>query len=132
MVFSQPVFGGQRQNAEVNGNKAWSVGGNGPTPQLAAAEERQLQIWLTPRGFVKGALAAGNASMKDSDAGSHLITFNALNKYSMTGTIDNNNLVTRVETIEANPVLGDMRWSMPRRVLRRRKPQETGLSKPGR
>ena len=108
IVFSQPVFGGQRQNAEVNGIKAWNVGANGPTPQTAAAEERQLQIWLTPHGFVKGALAAGNASMKDGDAGSHLITFSGLNKYNVTGTIDNNNLVTRVETIEANPVLGDM------------------------
>jgi glyoxylase-like metal-dependent hydrolase (beta-lactamase superfamily II) len=108
MVFAQPVFGGQQQNTEVNGDKAWNVGANGSNPQLAAAEERQLQIWLTPHGFVKAALAAGNATMKDGDAGSHLVTFTALGKYTMTGTIDSNNMVTRVETTEANPVLGDM------------------------
>lgn len=108
MAFTQPVFGGQQQNAEVNGNKAWNVGANGANPQPAAAEERQLQILLTPHGFVKGALAAGNATMKEGDAGSHSITFNALGKYTVTGTIDSNNLVTKVETIEANPVLGDM------------------------
>ena len=108
MAFAQLVFGGQQQNAEVNGNKAWNVGANGPNPQPAAAEERQLQIWLTPHGFLKGALAAGNAGMKDGDSGSHLLTFKALGKYDVTGTIDSNNIVTKVETIEANPVLGDM------------------------
>ena len=46
LVFKNPaVFGGQRQNAEVNGDKAWAVGANGnANPQLASAEERQLQI----------------------------------------------------------------------------------------
>jgi glyoxylase-like metal-dependent hydrolase (beta-lactamase superfamily II) len=108
MAFAQPVFGGQQQNTEVNGNKAWNVGANGPAPQPATAEERQLQIWLTPHGFVKGALAAGNASMKNGDAGSHLITFKALGKYDVTGTIDSNSMLTKVETTEANPVMGDM------------------------
>ncbi|PWT98409.1 MAG: MBL fold metallo-hydrolase [Terriglobia bacterium] len=108
MNFAQPVFGGQQQNAEVNGDKAWNIGANGANPQPAAAEERQLQIWLTPHGFLKGALAAGNATMKDGDAGGHTITFTALGKYSISGAIDGNNMVTKVETIEANPVLGDM------------------------
>src|SRR3989454_2532498 len=108
MSFAQPVFGGQQQNAEVNGDKAWNVGANGPVPQPAAAEERQLQIWLTPHGFIKGALAAGNSTLKDGDAGSHMITFSALGKYTVTATIDTNNMVTKVETIESNPVLGDM------------------------
>src|SRR5690242_14918070 len=54
MNFAQAVFGGQQQNAQVNGDKAWNVGANGPVPQPAAAEERQLHIWLTPHGFIKG------------------------------------------------------------------------------
>jgi glyoxylase-like metal-dependent hydrolase (beta-lactamase superfamily II) len=108
MTFAQPVFGGQQQNAEVNGDKAWNLGATGPNPQPAAAEERQLQIWLTPHGFLKGALAAGNATIREGEAGSRLITFKALGKYDVTGTIDSNNMVTKVETTEANPVLGDM------------------------
>ena len=64
--FAQPAFGGQQQNTQVNGDKAWNVGPNGPAPQLAAAEERQLHIWLTPHGFLKGALAAGNATLVGS------------------------------------------------------------------
>jgi glyoxylase-like metal-dependent hydrolase (beta-lactamase superfamily II) len=108
LVFKEQVFGGQRQNTEVNGDKAWSVGANGPVPQLATAEERQLQIWLTPHGFLKGAIAAGNATLKPGTEGSQTITFTGLGKYAVTGAIDSHNLVSKVETVIANPVLGDM------------------------
>jgi hypothetical protein len=104
--FAQPVFGGQKQNTQVNGEKAWNVGPNGPAPQLAAAEERQLHIWLTPHGFVKAALAAGDATLTEAE-GANLISFTALGKYKINGTIDAENHVTRVETTLANPVLGD-------------------------
>jgi glyoxylase-like metal-dependent hydrolase (beta-lactamase superfamily II) len=104
--FAQPTFGGQQQNAQVNGDKAWNVGPNGPVPQLAAAEERQLGIWLTPHGFIKGAMTAGNATLTPME-GSNVISFTALGKYKVDGTIDAQNLVTRVETKVPNPVLGD-------------------------
>lgn len=104
--FAQPTFGGQQQNAQVNGDKAWNVGPNGPVPQLAAAEERQLQIWLTPHGFIKGAMASGNATLTPME-GSNLVSFTALGKYKVDGTLDAQNLVTKVETKVPNPVLGD-------------------------
>ena len=104
--FAQPVFGGQQQNSEVNGDKAWNVGPTGPAPQLAAAEERQLQIWLTPHVFVKGAIAAGNATLTPME-GANVIAFTALGKYKLAGTLDAQNLVTKVETKVPNPVLGD-------------------------
>lgn len=105
--FAQPVFGGQQQNTQVNGDKAWNVGPNGPAPQLAAAEERQLHIWLTPHGFLKGAAAAGNATLAATE-GANVISFTALGKFKVDGTIDANNRVTKVETTIANPVLGDV------------------------
>ena len=104
--FAQPVFGGQQQNTQVNGDKAWNVGPNGPVPQPAAVEERQLHIWLTPHGFVKGALTAGNATLTETEV-ADLISFTALGKYTLEGTIDANNRVTKIETTIANPVLGD-------------------------
>src|SRR5260370_19338666 len=61
-VFKEQVFGGQRQNNEVNGDKAWAVGPNGPNPQLAAAEDRQVQIFPSPHGFLEAAMAAGHAT----------------------------------------------------------------------
>jgi glyoxylase-like metal-dependent hydrolase (beta-lactamase superfamily II) len=104
--FAQAVFGGQQQNAQVNGDKAWNVGANGPVSQPAAAEERQLHIWLTPHGFLKAAAAASDAMLTE-DEGSSRISFTALGKYKVDGTIDQANHVTRVATQIANPVLGD-------------------------
>jgi glyoxylase-like metal-dependent hydrolase (beta-lactamase superfamily II) len=108
LTFAEPVFGGQQQNAHVNGDKAWNIGPNGPAPQLAAAEERQLHIWLTPHGFLRGAAAAGDATLAAPEGeGPSSLTFTALGKYEVTGTIDANNHVTKVTTTLANPVLGD-------------------------
>ena len=105
--FAQPTFGGQQQNAQVSGDKAWNVGPNGPVPQVAAAEGRQLQILLTPHGFVKAALAAGNATLSGTEGGPSVISFTALGKYKLDGTIDAQNLVTKIETKRPDPVLGD-------------------------
>lgn len=104
--FAQPTFGGQQQNAQVNGDRAWNVGPSGPVPQPAAVEERQLQILLTPHGFVRGALAAGNATLSGTPEAS-VISFTALGKYKLDGTLDAQNLITKVETKRPDPTLGD-------------------------
>jgi glyoxylase-like metal-dependent hydrolase (beta-lactamase superfamily II) len=106
MNFAQPVFGGQQQNAQVSGDKAWNVGANGPAPQLAAAEERQLHILLTPHGFLKAAAAATDA-MVTQEEGSSRVSFTTMDKYKVEGTINGQNHVTRVATRIPNPVLGD-------------------------
>jgi glyoxylase-like metal-dependent hydrolase (beta-lactamase superfamily II) len=104
LVFKEAVFGGQQQNTQVNGDKAWNVGANGqPAPQPATAEARQLQIWLTPHGFVKAALAA-NASSRSRN----VVSFTTLGKYVVVGTFDAQGMLTKVETTLPDPVLGDM------------------------
>lgn len=106
MVFKEAVFGGQQQNGVVNGDKAWTVGANGPAPQLASAEERQLLIWTTPHGFVKGAQAATDATLGGTEEAPE-ISFTAMGKFKVTGTLDGEHRVTRVATALPNPVLGD-------------------------
>ncbi len=89
------------------GDKAWGQAGNNVTPAApAATTERQLQLWLTPHGFLKGALA-NNATAKKSGKVT-LVTFTAMGKYRVVGTISADNLVEKVETWIDNPVLGDM------------------------
>ncbi|MEQ1947218.1 MAG: MBL fold metallo-hydrolase [Bryobacteraceae bacterium] len=101
-----PFADGQKQVNFVSGQYAWNQPGAQPQPAIAAAEERQLQIWLTPQGFVKGAMEA-NATAKKSKGGTD-VTFTALSKYKVTGTIDAQGMVTKVNTRMAHPVLGDM------------------------
>jgi glyoxylase-like metal-dependent hydrolase (beta-lactamase superfamily II) len=101
-----PFAGEQKQVNLVSGSYAWNQPGNAPQPANAAADERQLQIAMIPQGFVKAALA-GNATARKSGKAT-VVTFTALNKYKVAGTIDDQGLVEKVETWIPNPVLGDM------------------------
>jgi len=89
------------------GDKAWGQAGNNVTPASPiVAADRQLQIWLTPHGFLKGALA-NNATMKKRGKLT-LVTFTAMGKYRVAGTISADQLVEKVESWFDNAVLGDM------------------------
>ena len=101
-----PFGGDQRQVNLVTGQYAWNQPGNAPQAATAAAEERQLQIWLTPHGFLNGAMQ-NNATAKKAKGGT-AVTFTAMGKFPVTGIIDSQNLVTKTGTRIANPVLGDM------------------------
>ena len=86
----------------------------GPQTQIRQATARTetglLQIWMTPHGFLKAA-AANDATATTANVGGrnvHTVSFAALGKYTVTGIINDQNLVERVETRITNTVLGDM------------------------
>jgi hypothetical protein len=98
----------------VSGTSAWNLAtpagapaGTAPTANAApaAVEERAMEIWSTPQGFVKAALA-NNATSTTQGTGSE-ISFTAGGKYKYTGTINAQNQVERVRTAIDNAVLGD-------------------------
>src|ERR1700690_404020 len=101
-----PFGGEQKQVNLVSGQYAWNQPGAQPIPQPGAAVERQLTIWLTPHGFLKGAID-NHATMKKAKGGTE-VTFTAMGKYKVAGTIDDRGMVTKVETWIPHPVLGDM------------------------
>jgi glyoxylase-like metal-dependent hydrolase (beta-lactamase superfamily II) len=99
------VFGGQQQATYVHGDRAWSVTPTGANPQPTQAEFRQLQIWLTPHGFLRAARQSKDATLSTDASGASVITFtNGSSK--ITGTLTND-LVTKVATTVPDPVLGD-------------------------
>jgi glyoxylase-like metal-dependent hydrolase (beta-lactamase superfamily II) len=74
-------------------------------PQPAAVEERVMEIWTTPHGFLKAA-ATNKATSQPTSSGGNEVSFTAgKNKY--VGTINAQNQVERVQTWIDNPVLGD-------------------------
>jgi glyoxylase-like metal-dependent hydrolase (beta-lactamase superfamily II) len=99
----------------INGSHAWnltappgSAPGTEPTnvqPQPAAVEERTMEIWTTPHGFLKAA-AANNATSQAVEGGSD-VSFTVGGKYRYTGRINAQNQVERVQTFIDNPILGD-------------------------
>jgi glyoxylase-like metal-dependent hydrolase (beta-lactamase superfamily II) len=97
----------------VSGDKAWNVAPpqGAPadaapvaTPQLAAVEERTAEIWTTPHGFLKAALANG-AKSEASGAGAQVSFAAAGHKYE--GYINAANQLEWVRTWIDSPVLGD-------------------------
>ncbi|HEX9725362.1 MAG TPA: MBL fold metallo-hydrolase [Vicinamibacteria bacterium] len=107
-----PIEGERREVFVVSGDYAWNLQGDNVIPAPAAAEVRQLEIWLTPHGFLKAAMAADNPTVISRyEYGGEKVTvvsFTALGKYQVNGTINSENLVGRVQTWVPNPVVGDM------------------------
>jgi glyoxylase-like metal-dependent hydrolase (beta-lactamase superfamily II) len=103
----------QRPDQFVSGTSAWNLApppgsapgtAPAPVPQPAAVEERLMEVYSTPHGFLKGALA-NNASSQPSGSGSE-VTF-TLNNHRFVGTINGENHVEKVQAWIDNPVLGD-------------------------
>jgi len=106
VTWGAPVTGGPA----VQGAFQQNIGSN----NMAWAQ--QLEIWTTPWGFIKGAMA-NNATMGGATAatpGMKTITWMTTQKapsgvsYKVVGYINNKNLVARVDTWLENPVFGDM------------------------
>ena len=81
-----------------------------------AAWTQQLEIWITPWGFLKGA-AANNATVRAQSIGGK--TYTVLSwmpplkapsgqPYRLNGYVNNQNLIERVETWVEHPILGDL------------------------
>jgi len=100
----------QRPVQIVSGSSAWNLAmpaGDAPPasqPQPAAVEERTMEIWVTPHGFLKAA-AANNATSQPADGGAE-VSFTADGRQYV-GRINAQNHVERVQTSIDNPVLGD-------------------------
>jgi metallo-beta-lactamase superfamily protein len=98
-----------------NKNVAWDVVNNKPVRQwqylfgIDAGDYRQLEIVLTPHGFVKAALASGaNPTLVPGGGPRRVVLNNVLGKYKVVGTLEDN-YVRMTETWIPNPVVGDMR-----------------------
>jgi glyoxylase-like metal-dependent hydrolase (beta-lactamase superfamily II) len=89
------------------------------TQNITAANDtwaQQMEIWITPWGFLKGA-AANGATVKDDSLGLkkyRVVTWKTTQKspsgkpYTVVGFINSDNLVDRVNTWIENPIFGDM------------------------
>jgi glyoxylase-like metal-dependent hydrolase (beta-lactamase superfamily II) len=72
---------------------------------------RTTQIWLTPHGFIKAATATDAAPRIAAMPGTRktIVTVTTPLKVTLTGVLNEQHLLERIETWFANPVLGDMK-----------------------
>ncbi len=113
-----------RQTHIVNGEYAWHIDGTGAPvrvpPELA--EIYQLDIWLTPHGFLKAArkpganpravwrweqLEKGRDGNVVAPEKVHVVGITVLGKYRVDATINSQNVITRIKTTVNEPALGD-------------------------
>lgn len=127
-----PFAGDQLITEVLADGYAWNIQGDRAVrpgrPYLDGvphADFRYLDILLTPHGFLKAALEADDATAitlpiaNESNDGlsqnNRLVTvvsFTALDKYKVNGTINDENIIEIVSTWVPNPVYGDMLFEM--------------------
>jgi glyoxylase-like metal-dependent hydrolase (beta-lactamase superfamily II) len=109
-TYQVPVTGGRATLAQGTPQTLQHVAGpNTPWAQ-------QLEIWITPWGFLKGAAANNATARTDSSGGKRytVVTWNSPVKspggqpYRVVGYLNPQNLVERVDTWLENPIFGDM------------------------
>jgi glyoxylase-like metal-dependent hydrolase (beta-lactamase superfamily II) len=134
-LFGRPPMSEARVTSILSGNYAWDiqsdVQGDKPVPLtslyldgVSYSDLRQLELAITPHGFLKAALAAKDATaitlpiVGASDAGLSqngrkvtIVSF-TIGKYRVNGTINDQNLVELTDTWFPNPVYGDMDYEM--------------------
>lgn len=131
-TFGRVPMAEQRLTSVVNGAYAWDIRDNMPVPLtrgyldgISFNELRQLEIAITPHGFLKAALAASDATaikvrlvgasdfgLSQFDRTVTIVSFTFLGKYKINGHINDQNLVELVGTWIANPFYGDMDYEM--------------------
>ena len=126
-LLGRTPMSAERVTSILSGNYAWDIQGDKPVPLTSLyldgvtyTDLRQLELAITPHGFLKAALAAKDATaitlpiVGASDAGLSqngrkvtIVSF-TIGKYRINGTINDQNLVELTDTWFPNPVYGDM------------------------
>ncbi|MGE3842796.1 MAG: MBL fold metallo-hydrolase [Vicinamibacterales bacterium] len=114
----QPLIGELRQTWLLSGSYAWDVVGGNPVAAAAerdfrsAVDGRLAQVWLSPHGFVKAALAGAPSLRTETVRGARkmVVTFKAPNGARFEGVLNDAHVVERIETWLDSPVLGDTKF----------------------
>ena len=96
----QALAGEQRAVLVVSGKFAWQEGGAQAAPNSAAAGDRLRQVWASPHGVIKAAMA--NAGKVDGNT----VTVTVEGR-EVKATLNVQNLVEKVSYLSTNDVVGD-------------------------
>jgi glyoxylase-like metal-dependent hydrolase (beta-lactamase superfamily II) len=97
---AQPVGADQTTVQVVSGKFAWQEGGAQAAPNPSAAGDRLRQMWATPHGVIKAALA-NSAHLESNTA------IFSLEGREFKATLNAQNLVEKVSYLSTNEVVGD-------------------------
>jgi glyoxylase-like metal-dependent hydrolase (beta-lactamase superfamily II) len=92
----------QRLNFAARGDFAWNTMGQTVAPVPVTLADRQLQLWTTPHGVIKMAMAS-NAAVQGNT-----FSFTAPGRFRVRATVNSQNLVEKIDAVVPNAVLGDL------------------------
>ncbi len=102
-------MGEQRTIGLTRDGFAWNMAGPAPIPSASSLDGRVHDLWTTPHGVIKAALANKATLEMRSDAGRSMaaVSFTVPGHFSATALINPAGLVEQIESLQPNPVLGD-------------------------
>jgi glyoxylase-like metal-dependent hydrolase (beta-lactamase superfamily II) len=110
----RPIIGERKSVALYRDGYAWDETAEGSiTPRPQDVTIRRLEIVMTPHGFIRAALQAKDLKLEDraesfrSTKRIRTVSFKYLDKYPLTGWIDEANHVTKIQTWHPSPMVGD-------------------------
>jgi glyoxylase-like metal-dependent hydrolase (beta-lactamase superfamily II) len=104
------IVGEQRMILGVSSTHAWNQAGENITPRPYDVTDRQNQLWITPHGVIKAAIAhkATVQTRMEGDKKLTTIAFVVPDKLKVNALVNERHLVEKVESWDTNPVLDDM------------------------
>jgi hypothetical protein len=101
-----PMSGEQRNDQFINGEIAWNQAGTTATPGPRFVTDRIHQLWITPHGALKAAQRNRATARRNAD-GATTVSFSQPGRFSATLLVGADGLITQVDSVFADPVLGD-------------------------
>ena len=123
-----PLQKNSRQTFVVNGTQAWYQDGAGTAPVAVPprdAERWQLDMWVTPHGFLKAAAMPGanpkavwrwelgemgRDGATTTPEKMTVVSITVMGKYRVDATINKEHMLQRIHTWVPDPVLGDTNY----------------------
>ena len=103
--------GEQRTSGWMRGASAWNMVGNNAIAAPLALSGRTHDLWTSPHGVIKAALANQPRVRMRSDGERTLaaVSFEVPGQYRATALINGAGMVEQIESVQPNPVIGDTR-----------------------
>lgn len=99
--------GEQRSTGFARGHHAWNLVGPAPVAAPVALDSRLHDLWTSPHGVLKAA-ARNNATVSE-EGGRQVLSFTEPGRFSAKVWLGKDGLVEQVDSIQPNPVIGDVK-----------------------
>lgn len=102
--------GEQRTSGFMRGSSSWNMVGPAPAPAPVAYDMRVHDLWTTPHGVIKAAMANNPTAAARTVNGQAMtaVSFAVSARYRATALINAAGMVEQIDSVQPHPVMGDL------------------------